>query len=113
MRYCTVDRPANRSTFPLALTAVVVAVVAGLSWIGGASAASASPAWVPNDDATPPRIEVVNGVRRVVSPEAPARLLPIQRRQANGFASCGWLGLGQPVMEQRVSGRQRRNRAGG
>ena len=76
MCYCTVDRPANRSTFPLALTAVVVAVVAGLSWIGGASAASASPAWVPNDDATPPRIEVVNGVRRVVSPEAPARLIP-------------------------------------
>jgi hypothetical protein len=76
MCYCTVDRPASRSTFPLALTALVVAVVAGLSWIGGASAASVSPAWAPNDIAVPPRVEFVDGVRHVVSLHASARLLP-------------------------------------
>jgi len=76
MCYCTVDRPASRSTFPLVLTAVVVALVAALTWIGGAFAASISPAWVPNDIAVPARVEIVGGVRHVVSLQAPARLLP-------------------------------------
>lgn len=100
MCYCTVDRPASRSTFLLALTAIVVAVIAGLSWIGGAAAAPVSPAWAPNDDAAPPRIEVVNGVRRVVSREAAARLL-LDTTPPRERVHLLWLAgkVGQPMTE--------------
>src|SRR3970282_1097699 len=98
MCYCTVDRPASRSTFPLVLTAVVVALVAALTWIGGAFAASISPAWVPNDIAVPARVEIVGGVRHVVSLQAPARLLPDTTPPGERVRLL-WLAgrLGQPV----------------
>jgi len=73
MCYCTVDRPAGRSTHLLALVVASVAVVFGLTRLSGVHA---SPAWIVNDAAAAPDVRVVGGVRHVVSASAPATLVP-------------------------------------
>lgn len=76
MCHCTVDRPESRSTFLLALAAAVGIAIAGLSWVAGSGASPRPLAWVPNPAAAGAREVVVEGVRRVISAESPARLLP-------------------------------------
>jgi thiol-disulfide isomerase/thioredoxin len=76
MCYCMVDRSERRSTLPFAFMAVVAAVIVALSLHNRALADSAHPPWVVNATGPGARTVTVGGVRWVVSPAAPATLLP-------------------------------------